>query len=100
MSRDPVAPGQDDYPGVTEALAGAIAWSQTLTPSEGIYEIRFGQRNPETVGPDRYYWTADIRATVHCGVYDQDRQDPGSRLRTVVDAWRHAYFPDPDPDPF
>lgn len=102
-NRDPVAPGNDDYPSDVTALAGAIAWLQTLAPSDVISDITFGQRNPVTVGPDRYYWHAAVRRTVHGGVDDPAGReaDHNVRLRAVVKAWREAYAPAPGvTDPF
>jgi hypothetical protein len=92
----PLAPGQDDYPSIEAVLAGAIAWTQTLTPSEEIADIRFGQRDPVTVGKDRYYWYATIRSTVHCGVYEQREAlaSPSYRIGVAVQAWRLAYYPE------
>ena len=95
--RDQLAPGQDDYPSRTDALAGAIHWAGILTPAEYV-EIRFGQRDPVTVGPDRYYWSAQVTTHVHCGV-PEDRPDttPERRLSQVTKAWESAYYPDQGP---
>lgn len=93
-ARNPLTPGQDDYPTQDAALAGALHWVGILTPAEHL-EIRFGQRDPITVGPGRYYWHAIVSTAVHCGV-PEDRSDatPERRLEKVTRAWRIAYYPD------
>jgi hypothetical protein len=87
-----------DHKNPEDSLAAAVEWATADTWTSSGYrllEIRFGQRNPEHVGPGSHYWYADVRIEVcnsASGIVSQ-AQTAQDRLRVIIAAWNRYYHP-------
>jgi hypothetical protein len=85
-----------DHKTPDESLAAALEWVTRLEPDWQLVDITFGQRNPQTVGPDRHYWYADLQMRVcnNMSGIQASGDTLHKRVALVGQAWREYYHPE------
>jgi hypothetical protein len=81
------------------SLAAALEWAGRLDGAQyRLMEIRFGQRDPVTVGPDLHYWYATVTMEVSNNLsgIQPSRDTHQQRVAAIVRAWTRFYHPATD----
>jgi hypothetical protein len=88
----------DDYTSPAEALTAALEWASALKGTGTLQEVYFGQRNPFSVGPDRFYWDAWVIERFGNAMPQAKPESLWARVKIITDAWVKA-FSTPEGDP-
>jgi hypothetical protein len=96
MSTDP-----KDHRTPEASLAAALEWAGRLDEKQyRLTEIRFGQRNPQTVGPNQHYWhaRAEMEVCNNMSGIQPSRDTHHQRVAMITAAWVSFYHHDTPED--